>query len=129
MLLTVDRSACYSVVIADDEPEFRKWLINLLESSGDFNVIGEASSGSEAVELIPQLVPDLIIADMYMPEPDGLEVAKCVQIHYPDTRAILVSAYADRVYDRLAKEAGALTFIPKVSFSLDVLRKALQGVK
>ena len=129
MLLSMKQSGCYSVVIADDEPEFRRWLITLLQNSGDFDVIGEASTGSEAVQLIPQLVPDLIIADMYMPEPDGLEVAKCVQSHFPDTRAILVSAYADRVYDRLAKEAGALTFIPKVSFSLEVLRKALQGAR
>lgn len=129
MLPHMGQTECYKVVIADDEPEFRKWLSSLLENSCDFDVIGVASSGSEAVELIPKLIPDLIIADMYMPEPDGLEVAKCVQTHFPETRAILVSAYADRVYGRLAEEAGALTFIPKVSFSLEVLRKALQEAK
>ena len=117
------------VVLADDEPEFRGWLLSLLEKSEDFQVVGEACSGAEAVELIPSLLPDLVIADMYMPEPDGLEVAKCVQDHFPNTKAILVSAYAERVYERLAKEAGALSFIPKVSFSLEALRQALQGGK
>ena len=96
----------YRVIIADDEPEFRGWLSKLLADSEDFQVVGEAVSGEEAVKLIPSLVPDLVIADMYMPEPDGLEVAKCVQDHFPNTKAILVSAYAERVYERLAEEAG-----------------------
>jgi YesN/AraC family two-component response regulator len=117
----------YRVVVADDEPEFRSWIRSLLNSSDDFQVVGEASTGTEAVELIPSLVPDLVIADMYMPEPDGLEVARYVQDLFPSTKAILVSAHEERVYDRLAKEAGALTFIPKVRFSLEALRQALQG--
>ena len=117
------------MVVADDEPEFRKWLKSVLDSSHDFEVVGEAANGSEAVELIPSVVPDLVIADMYMPEPDGIEVAKCVQTHFPKTRAILVSAYTERVYERLAEEAGALMFIPKASFSLDYLRQALQKEK
>lgn len=120
------KSEPYRVIVADDEPEFRGWLRSLLEKSEDFNIVGEASSGSEAVRLIPSLAPDLVIADMYMPEPDGLEVAKYVQDSFPGTRAILVSAHQERVYQRLARDAGALTFIPKVTFSLDALRQALQ---
>jgi len=120
------RSGPYRVIVADDEPEFRGWLRSLLENSEDFQVVGEASSGLEAVRLIPSVSPDLVIADMYMPEPDGLEVAKYVQDLFPNTKAILVSAHEERVYQRLAKEAGALTFIPKVTFSLDALRQALR---
>ena len=123
----MERNSCYRVVLADDEPEFIAWLSSLLKSSADFEVVGEAKNGAEAVELIPSLMPDLVIADMYMPGPDGLEVARCVQERFPNTKAILVSAYAERVYERLAKEAGALTFIPKVSFSLEALRQALRG--
>ena len=62
----------YRVVVADDEPEFRSWLKSLLDDSEDFRLIGEASNGAEVVNLIPSLLPDLVIADMYMPEPDGL---------------------------------------------------------
>jgi two-component system response regulator DesR len=120
------RSGPYRVIVADDEPEFRGWLRSLLENSEDFQIVGEASSGAEAVQLIPSVSPDLVIADMYMPEPDGLEVAKYVQDLFPNTKAILVSAHEERVYQRLAKEAGALTFIPKVTFSLDALRQALR---
>lgn len=121
------RNGVWRVVIADDEPEFRAWLKSLLDQSDDFELVGEAATGEQAVRLIPRLVPDLLIADMYMPEPDGLEVARCVQEKFPATKAILVSAHAERVYQRLAREAGALTFIPKVAFSLDAVREALRA--
>ncbi|MEE8471179.1 MAG: response regulator transcription factor [Dehalococcoidia bacterium] len=117
----------YRVIVADDEPEFREWLRALLDSSEDFQVVGEASSGTEAVRIIPSLTPDLVIADMYMPEPDGLEVARYVHHHFPGIKAIVVSAYQERVYERLAREEGALAFIPKAKISLNTLRQALQG--
>jgi two-component system response regulator YesN len=120
-------SKVYRVVVADDEPEFRNWLKSLLDESEDFRLIGEASNGEEAINLIPSLLPDLVIADMYMSEPDGLEVARYVQNNFSGIKAILVSAYEDRVYERLAREEGALAFIPKARFSLDALRRALRG--
>jgi two-component system response regulator YesN len=117
----------YRVIVADDEPEFRRWLRTMLEGSEDFQLVGEASTGTEAVRLIPSLAPDLVIADMYMPEPDGLEVTRYVQHNFPDTKAILVSAHEGHVYERLAREEGALAFIPKVKLSLEALRQALRG--
>jgi YesN/AraC family two-component response regulator len=117
----------YKVVVVDDEAEFREWLKSLLENSEDFQLVGEAKTGAEAVYVIPALSPDLVIADMYMPEPDGLEVARYIQNHFSGIKAILVSAYEERVYERLAKEEGALAFIPKSKLSLDVLRQALRG--
>ena len=120
-------SKIYRVVVADDEPEFRSWLKSLLDDSEDFRLIGEASNGAEVVNLIPSLLPDLVIADMYMPEPDGLEVARYVQHNFSGVKAILVSAYEEHVYERLARDEGALAFIPKSKLSLDALRRALKG--
>lgn len=117
----------YRVVVADDEPEFRSWLKSLLDDSEDFRLIGEASNGAEVVNLIPSLLPDLVIADMYMPEPDGLEVARYVQNNFSGVKAILVSAYEEHVYERLARDEGALAFIPKSKLSLNALRRALKG--
>jgi two-component system, response regulator YesN len=119
----------YRVVVADDEPEFRSWLKSLLDDSEDFRLIGEASNGAEVVNLIPSLLPDLVIADMYMPEPDGLEVARYVQNNFSGVKAILVSAYEEHVYERLARDEGALAFIPKSKLSLNALRRALKGDK
>jgi two-component system response regulator YesN len=117
----------YRVVVADDEPEFRSWLKSLLDDSEDFRLIGEASNGAEAVNLIPSLLPDLVIADIYMPEPDGLEVARYVRHNFSGVKAILVSAYEEHVYERLARDEGALAFIPKAKLSLAALRQALKG--
>jgi two-component system, response regulator YesN len=117
----------YRVVVADDEPEFRSWLKSLLDDSEDFRLIGEASNGAEVVNLIPSLLPDLVIADIYMPEPDGLEVARYVRHNFSGVKAILVSAYEEHVYERLARDEGALAFIPKAKLSLAALRQALKG--
>jgi two-component system response regulator YesN len=122
----MDRCRIYRVIVADDEPEFREWLRSLMENSEDFQLVGEAKTGIEAIYLIPSVKPDLVIADMYMPDPDGLEVARYVQRHFSGIKAILVSAYEERVYERLAKEEGALAFIPKARLSLDALRQALK---
>ena len=117
----------YRVIVADDEPEFRRWLCSLLEGNEDFQVVGETSNGAEALSLIELLLPDLVIADVYMPSPDGLELARYVRHHFPGTKAILVSAHGERVYERLGREEGALAFIPKAELSLNALRQALQG--
>ena len=63
---------------------------------------------------------------MYIPEPDSLEVARYVQRNFTSIKAIVVSAYEERVYEKLAKEEGALAFIPKKRLSLDTLRQALK---
>ena len=67
-------TAC-RVVIADDESEFRGWLRSLIDTSADFQLVGEAINGSEAIGLINELIPDLVIADVFMPDMDGLEIS------------------------------------------------------
>ena len=117
----------YRVIVADDEPQFRLWLRSLLECSGNFVVVGEASTGMEALRLVALRAPDVVIADVHMPDPDGLEVARYLQYHFPDVKTIVVSDNQDRVYERLAREEGASAFIPKARLSLDTVRQALQG--
>ena len=112
--------------MVDDEPDFSEWFCSLLNKSKDFEVLGCAYSGQEAIYLITSMKPDVVIADIYMPEPDGLEVARYVQRNFPGIKAIVVSAYRERVYDTLAREEGALAFIPKTNLSLTALRQALQ---
>ncbi len=111
----------YRVILADDEEGFREWLRLLLERSHDFEVVGEASNGTEALRLAESLKPDLIIADINMPERDGLEVARFVQRQLPDIKVILISGFAEREYERLAQEEGGLAFIPKINLSLEAL--------
>jgi len=65
----------YRTVIADDSEEFRDWLRPILERGSDFEVIGEASSGKETLEICLQLQPDLLIMDVFMPDGEGPQVA------------------------------------------------------
>lgn len=117
----------YRVIVADDEPDFSQWLCSLLDKSEDFEVVGQACQGAEAITLISSTRPDVVIADIYMPEPDGLEVTRYVSRHLPSVKVILISAHEEPIWERLAKEEGALAFIPKSKLSLDALLQALRA--
>lgn len=117
----------YRVILADDDGAFCRWLRSLLAGSEEFLVVGEAGTGAEALGLIALSTPDLVIADVDMPNGDGLDVAAHVRREFPGIRVILVSGHTERQYERLAGEAGALAFIPKTALSLETLRRALQG--
>jgi len=116
----------YRVVIGEDEGDFRLWLRSALEADNEFQVVGEATTGSEAISLIDRLSPDLLITDVYLPDCDGFEVAQHLHSRLPDSKAILVSAYEDRVFERLAREEGAVAFIPKSELSVSAVVQCLQ---
>jgi len=108
-------------IIIDDEPEYRAWFRSQLEGSEEFHVVGEAGTGEEAHRLAARHRPDLVIVDLYLGDTDGLEICRVIKQCYPDTNVILTSAQSGRAYDRLAKEEGALAFIPKKYLSLNSL--------
>lgn len=89
-------------------------------------MVGEASTTAEALSLIALSTPDLVIADVDMPNGDGLDLTAQVQRELPRIQVILISSHTERQYHVLARQAGALAFIPKTMFSLDALRDALQ---
>ena len=116
----------YRVIVTDDEPDFSEWLRSLLDKSEDFEVVGQASDGAKAINLITSIKPDVVIADIFMPELDGLEVTRRIHHHSPDIKVILISAREERIYEKLAKEDGAFAFIPKSRLSLETLLQTLQ---
>ena len=117
----------YRVVLADDEREFREWLQAMLEKSDRFQVVGQAGTGAEAIVLVEQLVPDLVLSDIDMPEVDGLDLAHWVRAKVPSAKVILFSAQGGSAYARLAQEQGALAFIPKMQLSMPALDELLKG--
>ena len=116
----------YRVIVADDQNEVRGHLRSLLEGSGDFEIVGEASSGRETLRLTTLLMPDLVIADVDMPDQDGLDVTRYISDKLPHIKVVLVSIHMEREYERLAAEEGAVAFIAATSLSVDALRQALQ---
>ena len=118
----------YRVVLADDQQEVLDWLRSLLKGAEDFEVVGEASTGSETLRLAARLTPDLVIVDVEMPDQDGFDVTRCLTKEMPTVKVVLISGHAEREYERVAKEEGAAAFIPKASLTMTALRGALTTV-
>jgi DNA-binding NarL/FixJ family response regulator len=81
------------VLIADDHKLFRQGLIGLMRTRDDLvEVLGEASTGTEAIELAGKLQPDVILMDIYMPEVDGLQAAKEIRARYPNIAIVMLTS-------------------------------------
>ncbi len=86
------------VVVADDHPIVRFGICNALRAEPDIEIAGEATNGAQAVQLAEALQPDVLILDVQMPEMDGVEVARHIRTHCPDTRVLVLSAFAHDSY-------------------------------
>lgn len=81
------------VLIADDHKLFRQGLIGLMRTRDDLvEVVGEASTGTEAIQLAEQLLPDVILMDIYMPEVDGLQAAKVIRTRFPNIAVVMLTS-------------------------------------
>ena len=99
------------ILIVDDSSSFRKGMRALLDIQPDMEAVGEAPSGSMAIELVEELQPDLILLDAQMPGMTGVAVTRRIKRRCPQTKIILLTMYAD--YRSRAIEAGADAFITK----------------
>jgi YesN/AraC family two-component response regulator len=116
----------YRVVIADDSAAFLEWLKSLLESSPDFEVISEAQDGADALQAVEAYLPDLVLADVEMPEMDGIDIAKITAGQWPNIGVILISSNNEPFYYQAAKESRALAFIAKTELSVAAIQQALR---
>src|SRR4030095_2339120 len=82
------------VVIADDEPVIRDQIGLLLEE--DFNVVGRAGDGRELVETVQRLSPSIVVADITMPEMDGIEATRRITKTHADVKVVMLSVHSDQ---------------------------------
>ncbi len=115
------------VVLADDHALVRAGIRALLERIENVEVLAEAGTGTETLELIRDLHPDVVLLDIAMPGLSGLEVAKEVARSFPETRVIVLTVHETEAYAEHAISAGALGFLPKSAAS-DELELALRTV-
>ena len=101
------------ILIVDDQNFTRQALQAILEAELDFEVVGQAVSGSEALSLMESKETDIIIVDLEMPEMDGLTVTKTIGQRFPDTRVIILSSHDDEASINAAVEAGARGYLLK----------------
>lgn len=108
------------LVIADDHALFREGLRLLLEQSGEFTIVGEASNGLEAIELAARLQPDVIVMDISMPGVDGLEAARRIR-DAGSVPILFLTVHDTDNYFFGALEAGASGYVLKDSVGADLL--------
>jgi DNA-binding NarL/FixJ family response regulator len=101
-----------SIALADDHELFRRGLRDLLAEHG-FEVVGEASSGEEAIELAAKEVPDVILMDISMPGIGGVEATRRIRIDSPHTRVVILTVSADEADVNEAILAGASGYLLK----------------
>ena len=113
------------VVIVDDQPEFRDFAREMLEGIVSLTVVGEAPEAESAFRLVEEVMPDIVLMDLDMPEMNGLEAIERLKDLFPEVQSVLVSIHDEDEYLPLALEAGAIDFIDKRKFTPQRVRRAL----
>lgn len=115
------------ILIADDHPIFRAGLSKLLHAMPDVEVVAEAASGRQAVELSGRLHPDIVVMDLAMGDINGLDATAQIHAQHPGIRVIVLSMHANEEYVQQALGAGAFGYVLKES-TPDEMRLAIHAV-
>lgn len=116
----------WKILLVEDEPFVRRKLLKLVDwEAYGFSVAGEASDGEEALQLMHQLRPDLVIADILMPRMDGLELLRQTRHAGLDSRFVMLTCMGEFEYARKALELGASGYVLKLSLSIPELQEML----
>jgi len=113
------------VLVVDDHTIVRDGICALLALAGDIEVVGEAANGSEALEKVKELQPNVVLMDIAMPIMGGLEATRRIRKEFPRTRVIVLTQYDDKEYVFSIIEAGASGFISKTAASSELT----QGIR
>jgi CheY-like chemotaxis protein len=103
-----------TVVVVDDDPDYL-WVVRFILESGSAKtaIVGEAASGEEALGLVLHKRPDVVIVDLMMPRLNGLELTRRIKEERPQTKILMMSAYTEDTYRRIASVSGADGFLNK----------------
>jgi DNA-binding NarL/FixJ family response regulator len=112
-----------TLVVVDDHPLFQQGVVDAFSLEDDFDVVGQASSGGAAVDLIREMQPDVAIVDVNLPELNGQQITRQVVLEKIPTRIILLTAYDDKEQVIHAMRAGAYAYCAK-----DILPESLLGI-
>jgi DNA-binding NarL/FixJ family response regulator len=117
--MTQDRTR---ILVADDHPIVREGLVAILETQPDFDVVGQAATGGEAVRLATTVMPDILLLDLELPELDGVEVLRQVRAQCPSMRVLIFTAFDTDERIVGAVRAGASGYLLKGAPRQDIFR-------
>jgi DNA-binding NarL/FixJ family response regulator len=115
------------VLLVDDHPVVRQGIRNLLESQEDIKIVGEASGGTEAIQMVKDLSPDVMLLDMEMPGIKGTQVARQIKDEGLRVRVLALSAHDDRQYIQELLSSGASGYLVKEEVP-ETIVEAVRGV-
>ncbi len=119
-----------SILLADDHPIARAGIRKTLELAEDFELLGEAENGSEAIELVEKLKPQVLLLDLKMPGPRPAEIEKWVRENYPETITLVLTSHDRDIYLAQMMDAGVSGYMNKDISSerlVGAIRRAVQG--
>src|SRR5436309_14310805 len=117
-----------TVLLAEDHQIVREGIRSLLKHEPDIEVVGEAETGRQAVQLTRKLRPAVVVMDIAMPLLNGLEATRQIRKDFPDTRVLILSAHSDDAYVEQVSGLGAAGFLLKQTSS-HVLATAIREVQ
>jgi CheY-like chemotaxis protein len=122
--LTPDATRIIRVLLVDDHAMVRQGLRSVLNAYDDLQVVGEAQDGEEAIKLVEELRPRVVVMDINMPRMNGIDATTYITTHWPKTTVIGISVNAEDDNSTAMRRAGAATVLPKES-AVDQLHDAI----
>jgi NarL family two-component system response regulator LiaR len=119
-----------TILIVDDHEVVRNGIRAYLETLPEFSVVGEAASGEEALALVTEQVPDVVLMDLIMPGMDGVETTRRVKTISPRTQVVVLTSYHEDIHIFPALRAGAISYVlkdMKMDKLVDALHRAAKG--
>jgi len=117
------------LVLVDDQATVRQGLKMRLLLEPDISVVGEASSGKDALVLVQQLRPDIVLMDIEMPDMDGIAATTALHRIVPQSATVMLSIHGDNVTRAQARTAGAKSFVEKLGSTEELLSAIRQAIR
>jgi len=110
------------VMLVDDHEMVRKGLTTFLKVFKDLQLVGEAESGATAIRLCSEILPDVVLMDMVMPDMDGADATRAICQQYPQVRVIALTSFKEADLVKNALEAGAIGYLLKDVSAVDLVK-------
>jgi len=124
--MTISASQPIRVMIVDDHPMVRRGLATFLKVFDDLQLAGEAESGAAAIQLCGEILPDVVLMDMVMPDMDGATATRAIRQQFPQVQVIALTSFKEGDLVKNALQAGAIGYLLK-DLSADELAQAIRA--